>query len=165
MDPLEENTKMMDYIRIFLVDDHQLFLESLAGLIQKHPSLKIVGMAKDAKSAVKEIRTLQPDIVLMDISIPNLDGIEATRLITKTNPKIAILILSMHDEIHFLCRALEAGAIGYLLEDSPAEELFLAIEMADHGISFISPAILRKLVMNHPGTKKRQRSRLLPTLT
>ncbi len=165
MDCLEGNTKMKDSIRIFLVDDHQIFLEGLSGLIQMHPSMKIVGMARHGKSAIKQIRALQPDIVLMDISIPNFDGIEATRLITQTIPNIAILILSMHDETHLLSRALEAGAMGYLLEDSPANELFLAIEMANQGISYISPAILRKLIMNYLGTKKRMQSKLLPTLT
>ena len=156
---------MMHPIRVFLVDDHQIFLEALAGLIDRHPFMKIVGMAREGASALKQIRALQPDIVLMDISIPNFDGIEATRIITKTIPKSAIIILSMHDETHFLIRALEAGAMAYLVKDSPADELLLAIEMANEGISYISPAILRKLTLNYLSTQKRKRSKLVPTLT
>lgn len=145
----------MDFIRIFLVDDHRLVLEGLVGLIRQHPGMTIIGTAADGKSAVEQILVLQPDIVLMDISMPALNGLEATRLIAEACPSTKVLILSMHDEKYFLSFALEAGAIGYLLKDSTIDELYLAIELATQGISYISPALLQKLVVSYLGTKKK----------
>jgi DNA-binding NarL/FixJ family response regulator len=154
----------MDPIRIFLVDDHRIFLEGLVRLLQDHSSMKIIGTARDGREALRQIQILQPDVVLMDIAMPNLNGVEATRLITKASPKTKILILSMHENEEFLRRVLEAGAIGYLLKDSTADELFLAIEEVHRGNSYLSPPLSRKLIADYIGTKGARRSRE-PALT
>ena len=145
----------MDPIRVFLVDDHRIFLEGLVRLIQDHPFMKIIGTAGNGRAALREIRSLQPDVVLMDISMPHLNGLEATRIITGANPKTKVLILSMHESEAFLRRVLEAGAIGYLLKDSTADELFLAIEEVHKGNSYLSPSLARKLINDYIESRKR----------
>lgn len=146
----------MDPIRVFLVDDHRIFLEGLARLIQDHPFMKIIGTAGNGRAALKEIRSLQPDVVLMDISMPHLNGLEATRIITGASPKTKVLILSMHESEAFLRRVLEAGAIGYLLKDSTADELFLAIEEVHKGNSYLSPSLARKLINDYIESRKKR---------
>ncbi len=145
----------MNPIKVFLVDDHRIFLEGLVRLIQDHPSMKIIGTASDGRETLKQIQTLQPDVVLMDISMPNLNGLEATRLIKQVSPKTKILILSMHENDEFLKRALKAGAVGYLLKDSSADELFQAIEEVDRGNTYLSPSLSRKLIADYLGTIKK----------
>ncbi len=145
----------MNPIKVFLVDDHRIFLEGLVRLIQDHPSMKIIGTARDGRETLKQIQALQPDVVLMDISMPNLNGLEATRLIKQASPKTKILILSMHENDEFLKRALKAGAVGYLLKDSSADELFQAIEEVDRGNTYLSPSLSRKLIDDYLGTLKR----------
>lgn len=135
-------------IKVFLVDDHQVLLEGLVRLIQNHPSMEIVGTARDGRAALIQIPALRPDVVLMDISMPNLNGVEATRLLSRSSPKTKILILSMHDNEEFLRRVLKAGASGYLLKDATADELFLAIEEAHQGNSYLSPSLSRKLIQD-----------------
>ena len=151
----------MDPIRVFLVDDHRIFLEGLVRLIQDHPSMKIIGTARDGREALKQIQALQPDVVLMDISMPNLNGLEATRLITKASPKTKILILSMHENEEFLRKVLMAGAISYLLKDTTADELFLAIEETHRGNSYLSPCLSRKLIAEYVGTTKRKQAKTI----
>lgn len=149
----------MDPIRVFLVDDHRIFLEGLVRLIQDHPFMKIIGTAGNGRAALREIRSLQPDVVLMDISMPHLNGLEATRIITGASPKTKVLILSMHESEAFLRRVLEAGAIGYLLKDSTADELFLAIEEVHKGNSYLSPSLARKLINDYVESRKRGRGK------
>lgn len=156
----------MDSIRIFLVDDHRLVLEGLARLINDHPCMEIVGTAVNSRQAIQQIRALQPDVVLMDISMPQLNGFEATRLITEASPNTKVLILSMHESKEFLQRALDAGAIGYLLKDSTADELFRAIEEAHQGNPYLSPCLSRKLMYDYLEIRKRGRDRdMEPPLT
>ena len=156
----------MDPIRVFLVDDHRIFLEGLVRLIQDHPFMKIIGTAGNGRAALREIRSLQPDVVLMDISMPHLNGLEATRIITGASPKTKVLILSMHESKEFLQRALDAGAIGYLLKDSNADELFRAIEEAHQGNPYLSPCLSRKLMYDYLEIRKRGRGRdMEPPLT
>jgi DNA-binding NarL/FixJ family response regulator len=139
-------------IKVFLVDDHQVLLEGLVRLIHNHPSMKVVGTARDGRAALRQIPALRPDVVLMDISMPNLNGVEATRLISQSSPDTKILVLSMHDNEEFLRRVLKAGASGYLLKDATADELFLAIEEAHQGNSYLSPSLSRKLIKEYLGT-------------
>ena len=156
----------MDPIRVFLVDDHRIFLEGLVRLIQDHPFMKIIGTAGNGRAALREIRSLQPDVVLMDISMPHLNGLEATRIITGASPKTKVLILSMHESEAFLRRVLEAGAIGYLLKDSTADELFLAIEEVHKGNSYLSPSLARKLINEYVEARKGLRGKdIVPVLT
>jgi two-component system, NarL family, response regulator NreC len=151
----------MDPIKVFLVDDHQVLLEGLVKLIQNHPAMDIVGTARDGRQALKQIQLLRPDVVLMDISMPNLNGLEAARSISEISPKTKILILTMHENEEFLKRALKAGASGYLLKDSTADELFLAIEEAHQGNSYISPSLSRKLIDDYLETTERKPAEIL----
>ena len=144
----------MDPIRVFIVDDHRIFLEGLVRLIQDHASMKIVGTGADGREALKQIQALRPDVVLMDISMPNLNGVEATRLISQNNPNTKVVILTMHENEEFLRRTLEAGAMGYLLKDSTADELFIAIKEAHRGNAYLSPPLSRKLISNYLGISK-----------
>lgn len=146
----------MEPIRVFLVDDHRLFLDGLVRLIQDQPCMKILGTAGDGREALKQIEALQPDVVLMDISMPNLNGVEATRIISRVSPKTKILILSMHDNEEFLRRVLKAGAAGYLLKDSTADELVLAIKEAHQGNAYLSPILSRKLIADYLEIIKRR---------
>jgi two-component system, NarL family, response regulator NreC len=148
----EQRERAMDSIKVFLVDDHQVLLEGMVKLIQNHPSMDIVGTARDGREALKQIDALQPDVVLMDISMPNLNGVETTRLVTEVSPHTKILILSMHENEEFLRRALKAGATGYLLKDATADELFSAIEEVHQGHSYLSPSVSRKLITEYLGT-------------
>jgi len=154
----EENKEA---IKVFLVDDHQVLLEGLVRLIQNHPLMKIIGTARDGRTALKQIPALRPDVVLMDISMPNLNGVEATRLLSRSSPKTKILILSMHDNEEFLRRVLKAGASGYLLKDATADELFLAIEEAHQGNSYLSPSLSRKLIKEYLGPAESKQTETL----
>jgi two-component system response regulator NreC len=133
----------MRAIRILVVDDHRIFLEGLVKVLRDDPSLEIVGMAKDGRETLRQVELLKPDVVLMDISMPNLNGIEATRLIKKTSSETKVLVLSMHESEEFLRRVLEAGASGYLVKDTSAEELFAAIKSVDRGEVYLSPSVAR----------------------
>jgi DNA-binding NarL/FixJ family response regulator len=148
--------QVKDSIKVFLVDDHQVLLEGMVKLIQNHPSMDIVGTARDGREAVKQIQVLHPDVVLMDISMPKINGLESTRLISEVSPKTKILILSMHENEEFLRRALKAGASGYLLKDATADELFLAVEEVHQGNSYLSPSVSRKLITEYLGTAEKK---------
>jgi len=136
----------MNTIRVFLVDDHHLFLDGLVRLLQDQPTLKPVGTASNGREALTQIGTLRPDVVLMDISMPDLNGIEATRRVAQMSPTTKVVLLSMYDSEEFLHRALEAGAKGYLLKDATAHELFLAIREVHRGQIYLSPGISRRLI-------------------
>lgn len=136
----------MTHIRVFLVDDHQLFLDGLVRLLQDQPTFKPIGTASNGRAALPQIRALRPDVVLMDISMPDLNGIEATRRVAQLSPTTKVVLLSMYDSEEFLHRALAAGAKGYLLKDATAQELFLAIREAHRGNVYLSPSISRKLI-------------------
>jgi len=153
-------------VKVFLIDDHRIFLEGLEKLISDDPSMVIVGTSSDAREGVKKIQQLQPDIVLMDISMPGLNGLEGTRMISRVCPRTRILILSMHENELFLRRALEAGADGYILKDSRVDELVHAIQETYKGNCYLSPSISRKLVDEYLETKRREEIKnQIPVLT
>jgi len=153
-------------VKVFLIDDHRIFLEGLEKLISDDPSMVIVGTSSDAREGVKKIQQLQPDIVLMDISMPGLNGLEGTRMISRVCPRTRILILSMHENELFLRRALEAGADGYILKDSRVDELVHAIQETYKGNCYLSPSISRKLVDEYLETKRREKiENQIPVLT
>jgi DNA-binding NarL/FixJ family response regulator len=148
----------MSPIRLFLADDHRIFLEGLVRLLQDHPAFEILGTAGNGRSALKQIRALRPDVVLIDISMPQLNGLETTRLIRQTSPNTKVVVLSMHESEEFLTRVLESGAIGYLLKDSSAEELFLAVQEAYQGNSYLSPVLSRRLIDGYLQIKDREKA-------
>lgn len=128
-------------VRVLLADDHQLFRDGLRSLLQRSPDFTVVGEAGDGLEALRLCNELRPDIVLLDISMPGLNGVEATRRIAAEAPQTRVLILSMHADRRFVAETLRAGASGYLLKDSAFPEVVRAIQAALQGHVFLSPAI------------------------
>jgi DNA-binding NarL/FixJ family response regulator len=126
---------------VLLADDHQLFRDGLRSLLQRSPGFTVVGEAADGLEALRLCRDLQPDVVLLDISMPGLNGVEAARRIGVEAPRTRILIVSMHADRRFVAESLRAGARGYLLKDSAFPEMMQAIQAVMRGHVFLSPAI------------------------
>lgn len=139
----------MNPIRILLADDHTVMRNGLHLLLERQPNLTVVGESSDGRETVRLAQELSPDVVVMDIAMPNLNGIEAARHIGTANPDIAIVILSMHSDESYVIRALKAGARAYLLKDSAEGDLIAAIRAITEGKSFFSPAISRILVQDY----------------
>jgi len=139
----------MTPIRILLADDHTVMRSGLRLLLERQPNLTVVGEASDGRETVRLAGQLSPNVVVLDIAMPNLNGIEAARQIGTANPDIAIVILSMHSDESYVIRALKAGARAYLLKDSAEGDLIAAIHAITDGKSFFSPAISRILVEDY----------------
>jgi DNA-binding NarL/FixJ family response regulator len=135
--------------RVLLVDDHRLFRSGLHSLLAKQPNIEIVGEAEDGVSAVRMTQELAPDIVLMDISMPKLNGIEATRQILSQNVAVRVIVLSMHADRRFVVEALKAGARGYLLKDSAIEEVLRAIDAIVSNQVYLSRRITNIVVEDY----------------
>lgn len=133
-------------IRIVLADDHTILRSGLRAVLERHPDLQVVGEAADGRQALQCTEQLHPDVIVMDVAMPILNGIEAARQIAAKHPEIAIVVLSMHADEGYVLRALKAGARGYLLKDSAEGDLITAIHAVTEGKAFFSPAISRMLV-------------------
>jgi len=136
----------MDTISVLLADDHVLVRQGTRELLEREGDLEVVGEAGDGEEAVALAVDLRPDVVIMDIAMPKLSGIEATRRIKSAQPDSAVLILSAYDDDQYVFALLEAGAAGYLLKDVPAQELVEAIRAVHAGESILHPAIARKVI-------------------
>jgi two-component system, NarL family, response regulator NreC len=132
--------------RILLTDDHTLFRHAIRNLLSAEADLEIAGEAANAADAVAMARQLRPDIVLMDIGMPGMSSFEATRLIRKERPETRVIFLSMYDDDDYLAESVEIGAHGYVLKDSPAEQLVNGIREVARGGNFLSPRLLSRLV-------------------
>ncbi|MGC9952253.1 MAG: response regulator transcription factor [Bryobacteraceae bacterium] len=139
----------MNPVRILLADDHIVMRNGLRLLLERQPHLQVVGEAADGRQAVALSESANPDVVIMDIAMPNLNGIEATRQIVNHSPRMAIAILSMHSDESYVIRALKAGARAYLLKDSAEADLLAAVRALTEGKSFFSPAISKILVEDY----------------
>ena len=128
-------------IRIILVDDDRTFLDHTSHLLDKEHDMEVIGRAGNGKDAVKIARKLQPDIIVMDISMPEMNGIDATKEIQKKIPHTKVLCLTVHAERHFVLAMFRAGAIGYVLKDCPFEEFTRAISTVHSGKKYASPQI------------------------
>jgi len=126
-------------IRILLVDDHTLVRQGIRRLLEDQPNLQVVGEAADGQEAVARAAKLQPDVILMDIGMPGMNGLEATEIIKQRSPSIQVLLLTAHDDEEYLFRALKVGASGYVLKEAETTELLLAIEAAHQGEMFLYP--------------------------
>ena len=135
----------MPQIRILLADDHTVMRNGLRLLLERQPNLSVVGEAADGREAVEMAAAEKPDVVVMDIAMPRLNGVEAARQIVNQEPKIAVAILSMHSDESYVIRSLKAGARAYLLKDSAEADLIEAIGAIREGRSFFSPAVRRIL--------------------
>lgn len=129
----------MDRIRVFLVDDHQVFLDGLSLLLHSAGGIDVVGMAPDGDIACQRISGLEVDIVIMDIDMPNVDGITATSMIKQQYPNIRILLLSMHNKPAYIRQAVKAGASGYLLKNSGKNEFVAALNRIAQGKTYMCP--------------------------
>ena len=138
---------MKDYIGVLIADDQQLFADGLKVVIESRaPQFKVIGIAGNGKQAVAMVGQLRPDVVLMDVRMPEMDGVAATRIIHEKYPGIKILILTTFDDDEYVEFSLQNGAIGYLLKNRPAEELIDSIKALAKGIIQIDPAVSRKFL-------------------
>ena len=133
-------------IRVLLVDDQALFREGLRTLLSLTPDLEIVGEAEDGEDAIRQAARLDPDVVLMDLKMPILDGVEATRRLHAHRPDCRVIILTTFDDDEYVFEGLRAGAVGYMLKDTPSENLAEAIRAAVKGESFLQPSVAAKVV-------------------
>lgn len=135
--------------RILLADDHGVVRQGLRAVLARDASLEVIGESGDGREAVRLADALQPHVVIMDISMPQLNGIEAAKQIVKANSRIHIIILSMHSDETYLLRALQAGVKGYLLKESAEEDLIRAVRMVAQGRPFFSPAVTSALLADY----------------
>jgi len=149
----------MGPIRILLADDHTMVREGTREILEHYPDLQVVGEAEDGEQAVQLACQLQPDVVLMDIGMPRVNGIEATRRIKAQCPQIAILVLTAYDDDQYVIAILQAGAAGYLLKSARGSELVEAVRAVNAGESVLHPAVARKVVgrLAHRGNEQRER--------
>jgi len=144
----------MDRIRILIADDHPVFRFGLRALLQAEPTTEVVGEATTGEEVIAQAASLHPDIILMDINMPGMNGIEATRRLVVTNPQVSILILTMFDDDDSVFAAMRAGARGYLLKGAEGEETIRAIHAVSSGEAIFSPSIARRLMQyfgaSHP---------------
>jgi DNA-binding NarL/FixJ family response regulator len=145
-------------IRVLLVEDQEIVRRGLKTLLETQVDLQVVGEAENGQLAVQQVETLQamsnpPDVVLMDIRMPVMDGVEATRLICQQFPDIKILVLTTFNDAQYIAKAIHFGAKGYLLKDTPTKELAEAIRSIHRGYTQFGPGILEKMVVQTPTTK------------
>ncbi len=148
-------------IRVAVVDDQRLFTKGLSGLVDMLPGVEVVGVAFDGEEAVALCREREPDVVLMDISMPKMDGISATREIKDLLPQTAVIILTGHEEDEHVFEGIKAGAQGYLLKDSEPEDLSRAIRTVHAGDTIIAPDLAQKMLTTFEGGRPGS-SRLAP---
>lgn len=139
----------MEKIRILLADDHTIVRSGIRALLEEEPNLSVVGEAEDGRAAVNLACQLKPDIVVMDIAMPLLNGLEATRQLKQQCPESRVLILTMHDNEEYIRQVLEAGAMGYILKDAAARELISAIRSIYRGEAVLSPAVTRLVIEDY----------------
>ncbi len=143
-------------ITILLADDHTIVRQGLAKMLAEEPDFKVIGEAQDGREAVRKVATLNPDVILMDITMPLLNGIEATRQIKKTSPNTKIIILSMHSHNYYISELFSLGASGYLLKNSTGADIIQAIRAAMEGNTYLSPSISRKVVEGYVSLRKKK---------
>jgi DNA-binding NarL/FixJ family response regulator len=136
----------MNNIRILLIDDHPVVREGLSGMLAGQPDFEVVGQGDDGSQAVILNAELRPDVILMDLRMPGMDGVSAIQEIKAQMPDTNILVLTTYDSDVDIVRAVEAGATGYLLKDAPREELFRAIRAAAQGDSVLAPSVAARLM-------------------
>lgn len=139
----------LDTLRIVLVDDHVLVRDGLRKILESRHGWQVVGEAGDGREAVRRVTELKPDVVVLDLAMPHLSGIEAIQQIARRVASVRILVLSMHAEEVYVTRALRAGAHGYLLKDSAATDLLSAVTAVAEGKSFFSPAVSRVMLNDY----------------
>ena len=139
----------MARLRLLLADDHTLVRHGLRKILEEQPDWEVVGEAEDGRGAVDEAMALHPDVAILDIGTPHLNGIDAARQIARKAPDVKVLIVSMHSDEAYVSRALGAGAKGYLLKDSAGKDLIRAVSAVANGQSFFSPAVSQLMMEDY----------------
>ncbi len=155
-------------IHVLVVDDQSLIRQGLKALLELEPDIEVLAEAEDGKMAVAYVesqRSLQPDVILMDIRMPIMDGVAATREIHNKFPEIKILVLTTFDDDEYVTAAIQSGAMGYLLKDTPSEELAVAIRAVHKGYTQLGPGIVKKLMTQFPATPATTPPPILDELT
>jgi DNA-binding NarL/FixJ family response regulator len=150
---------MSDQIRVLIADDQQLVREGLHLLLDLIPDICVTGEASDGVEAVEQAQKIGPDVLLMDVQMPKLDGVAATRRIQETCSGTKVIILTTFDDDEYVFEGLRAGAVGYLLKDVPSEQLAQAIRAAARGEAFIHPSVTRKVVAELSRLTEREHAR------
>jgi NarL family two-component system response regulator LiaR len=150
---LEIREELMEKIRVLLAEDHVLVREGTRELIRRERDMEVVGEAGDGEEAIELVTKLRPDVVLMDIAMPKVNGIEATKRIKQLYPATAVLILTAYDNEQYIFALLEAGAAGYLLKNVRRAELIDAVRSVYAGESVLHPVVTRKVLERFKGTK------------
>jgi DNA-binding NarL/FixJ family response regulator len=132
--------------KLLITDDHAVVREGLSAMLSREKDFQVVGEAVNGREAIEKARELKPDMILMDLRMPEVDGIEAMRQIKAENPAMKFIILTTYDNDEYIFKGIEAGARAYLLKDAPREELFKAIRAVNRGESLIEPAIAGKVL-------------------
>lgn len=135
----------MKTIRVIIADDHTIIRSGLKALLEREPDIEVVAEAADGRQAVQKAQELLPEVVLLDIAMPNLNGIEAARQIVAKHERVGVIILSMHSDESYVLKALKAGARGYLLKDSSESDVMNAVRAVNSGKAYFSPEISRML--------------------
>ena len=136
----------MNKIKVLLAEDHTIVRKGLRSLLDGETDIEVIGEAEDGREAVQKTQQLRPDIVLMDITMPGLNGLEATRQIKKRFPEVKVLVLTMHANEEYILQVLQAGASGYVVKQAVVGELVSALRAVQRGDSFLSPSICRRVV-------------------
>lgn len=152
----------MPPIRVMLADDHTLVRAGIHALLESMTGIQVVAEASDGHEALALIRTHQPDVVLMDIAMPDLNGLEATGRVVQEFPRVSVLILSMYTNEEYVMQALHAGAAGYLLKTGVTTELELAVRAVARGETYLSPAISKQVIADYLRRVRSNEDRLTP---
>lgn len=145
----------MSKTRIFIADDHPVLRDGIKAVLSKNPDYEVVGEAQTGAEAVRSVEALKPDIVIMDITMPDINGITVTKRITEEYPESRVIILSMHSDVYNAIDSFRAGALAYVLKDSASEELIKAVEKVKSGEKYISQAIAGELLNDYMEIIKR----------
>lgn len=155
----------MDPLRILVADDHPLFRSGLRGLLSATSETEVIGEASTGEEVITLAEQLQPDVVIMDLQMPGINGVEATRRIVQTSPHIGVLVVTMLEDDRSVFAAMRAGARGYVLKDTDEEEMLRAIQAVGNGEAIFSPAVAQRLLSFFAETRQTVPGRIFPELT
>lgn len=155
----------MNKIKIFLTDDHQIMIDGLKSLLLSEPNFEVVGEASNGIETLKKLETIQPDILLLDLIMPRMDGLETIKHLKKRFPNIRVIMLTTNDEGSIITTLFKEGATGFLLKNSSKEELIDGVKKAHRGEKVISDALTAKVLDSLQNPKAKSKSKLIPRLT
>lgn len=155
----------MDPLTVFIVDDHQFFRDGVRALLDAQPDMECAGEATTGEEAIRLSAEIQPDVVLMDIQMPGMSGVDATRQIVRSSPQVRVLVVTMFEDDHLVFAAMRAGARGYLLKGARHEDMVRAIRAVGSGDAIFSPAIATRLVSYFSALQPEHPSQIFPELS